>query len=399
MNKPCILIIETVLSGHRGEYVRWIVQGFLNKKYKVILALPESELGHQSICELQHENFSFKSFEDDLLVEKIKWLTKFKLISKDYMHYRLFKEVFNRVNIHENVENVFIPFIDHALYSFSVFGSPFKKCRFSGISMRPDFHYTKIGVNAPERKGANIKEWLFNRFLQIPTLRSLFTLDEALAQYYKNTKYKKLIFLPEPADFIKPVEGVIEKIKQELGIPSLIKTILVYGSLTSRKGIIILLKTLLKFDSNYNFQVVLAGKTDGCVNKELQKKEYISLLENKRLIVIDRFISSEEESVLFSIAYCCWLGYIGHFRASGVLIQSCKYNLPVLATNEGIIGWQVHKHNVGLPMNSSLIDSVYVAMKKMLSNNTDYQHYKNNTKNAFVENTLKNAQQIIVESI
>jgi len=260
--------------------------------------------------------------------------------------------------------------------------------------MRPDFHYAALGLNVPVRRGANIKKYIFNRLLSNPELTSLLTLDEAMFQYYSETTPGKLQLLPEPAEYVKPDNLTVERVQADLHLSQGAKKILVYGSLTKRKGIINLLKAILRLDDSCGFQAVFAGKMEDEVLVELSKDDYKLLLENKRLLVIDRFISSEEESVLFSTAYCCWLGYIGHYRASGVLIQSCHYKLPVLATNEGIIGWQVGKYAPGILMDAYSVDDIHQSIESMLYDEKAYFYYKNNAGKAFVANTFRNAKMI-----
>jgi len=394
-----VLVIETALSGHRGEYVRWIVQALLESNHKVILALPDDALNHQSILNLNHPMLKVEAFDNELLVESFKWIKRLGLFGNDYLYYRLFKILFLRVKQHQTLDRVFIPFIDHALYSISILGSPFGDCPFSGITMRPDFHYRAVGVNAPDRKGAWFKEFIFDRFLKKDTLSSLLTLDEALHHYYRTKTSHQLQFLPEPANFIKPDILTTKRVEFELGITSESKIILVYGSLTKRKGVINLLKAMLQLDESYDFQVILAGKADDDINSELNDEKYAPFIQSNKLLRIDRFITTEEERVLFSVAYCCWLGYIGHYRASGVLIQACVYNLPVLATNEGIIGWQVEKHDLGILIDTYSVVDIEDAIRDMLCNEDSYYIYKDNTKKAFLENTFENAKKIIANSL
>jgi len=93
MNSFTVLIIETALSGHRGEYVRWITCSFLEKKYKVILALPEDAIKHQSIDGLSDPMLKIVPFEKVLPGGVYHWIKKTGLIGSDYFHYVLFKKI------------------------------------------------------------------------------------------------------------------------------------------------------------------------------------------------------------------------------------------------------------------------------------------------------------------
>ena len=112
-----------------------------------------------------------------------------------------------------------------------------------------------------------------------------------------------------------------------------------------------------------------------------------------------KYLSCEEESVLFSSAYISWLGYLGHYRASGVLIASAKYSVPVVATNQGIIDWQVGRYELGKCIDSSDTAQIVGAIRSLCTNSSLYQKYVRNSNKAFTTNTLKNAKRIIVQSM
>jgi hypothetical protein len=63
--------------------------------------------------------------------------------------------------------------------------------------------------------------------------------------------------------------------------------------------------------------------------------------------LLDRFIEHSEEARLFAASDMVWLGYSNHYGGSGVLAQAIAANRPVLASEEGIIGWRTKKHGLG----------------------------------------------------
>jgi hypothetical protein len=86
------------------------------------------------------------------------------------------------------------------------------------------------------------------------------------------------------------------------------------------------------------------------------------LVAQGRLKIIDRFISAAEEPALFSAADIVWLGYQGHYSSSGVLCQAAATKRPVLATNEGLIGWQTSRHGLGRTVDVSKVEDVVGAL-------------------------------------
>lgn len=395
-----VLVIEFSLSGHRGEYVKWIVHALLHKEHKVILMLPESLLLHESIASLDHSLLEVKSFDIGTASLKHRSITRLGLFGVDYLYYSNFKRIYKSIKC-THVDHVFVPFLDYMLYSISIFGSPFGECGFSGISMRPDFHYAKMKLRVPRGKGLWLKEFMFDRLLSVKKLTSLLTLDQALYIYYKTNKQgsNRLKFLPEPVTLLEQDKSIEVVIKNKLGINDSIRNILVYGSLTLRKGVKGLLDALSVFSDEEKFRVILAGKANSEVSELIEDPSYLKLIEDGKLIFLNRYISSEEESVLFSNAYICWLGYIGHYRASGVLIQSAKYGVPLIATTEGVIGWQVEKYSIGITVDSKMVDEISSAIYRLFNDVKLYQNCKASCKTSFIENTFENAYLIVNESI
>jgi glycosyltransferase involved in cell wall biosynthesis len=67
-----------------------------------------------------------------------------------------------------------------------------------------------------------------------------------------------------------------------------------------------------------------------------------------RARAVNRYVSLEEEALAF--AACDWvlLPYRKHFGSSGVLIRAACRGLPVIASDEELVGWRVREHKMGL---------------------------------------------------
>ena len=393
-----ILVIETALNGHRGLYLKWVVESFLENGNKVVVALPKEYANDPSIYGLKNQNLNFELYDKNL-IEKNKWLDKLGLFGRDLQNYLKFKALYKKCSRCFYINFVFIPFVDHILYSAAIFGSPFGKCRFSGISMRPDFHYQKFGLKVPDRGGAFIKALIFKKFVGMRNLNCILTLDEPLYLYCKNLHRSNVKFLPEPAEAVEVDSEMITKLAGKLGIDISKRQILVFGSLTSRKGIVELVDSSIELAKLHNLQFVFAGKADEAMRDYFCSAECKALIEEQKVVLIDRFISENEQSVLFSCAYICWLGYIDHHRASGVLITSAKYAVPVIATNQGVIGWQVDRNELGLVININIPEEISSALVEMCTNTDVYTKCIENAKGAFLDNTLDNAKRIVSHSM
>ena len=329
-----ILIIENNLSGHRGVYLKWIAEAFYEKGNKVYVLLPEKYLSNDIVRSINSRNVIFEGFKGDGSWY-MRLFNRMGLIGSQLINHIESRSIYRKITKEINIEYVFLPSIDNVLYALAIFGSPFKDCLFSGITMRPDFHYKKCSVNVPDSKVVWLKEIVFLKFLKNNYLKCLLTLDEPLYLYCKNNKIGKVKFLPEPATRLR---YKTDESGLEVSLDHERRMVLVFGGLSQRKGITYLLnacKDLLKI---HNLQLVLAGKADNETYQFLMKDEFDDLRSDGYIIILNRFVSDQEEAMLFSRAYICWLGYIGHYRPSGVLITAAKYNVPVISTDEGIIG-------------------------------------------------------------
>lgn len=339
-----VLILEPYANGHHGPYLEWMTRGLLDRGFEtIVITLPES-MEHPSmravgrlVCVRGLTAGRNVSAPKDTL----------QLTKREFAYWRLFREWYRAVVGEQRPDVVFLPYLDYCLYAIGLLGSPFDDCPWVGLAMRPSFHYQEMGVIAPRPTLATLKKALFFRLARNKHLRCLLTIDESLAEYIskRTTFASKTAFLAEPAemtDLLDPVTG-----KQRLGIPSTRKLILVYGHITPRKGVLELLRAITCPLFPPSVDVLLAGEVSPEVRNALMNSPAAELLSQGRIRLLDRFIEVDEERVVFAAADIVWLGYCGHYTASGVLMQAASAGRPVLACHEGIIGWQTRRHALG----------------------------------------------------
>ncbi len=405
-----ILIIELELSGHRGEYVRWISEGLLKKNFKIMLALTKKQIDHPSMISLKasgYNNLSVIVIDSsiELLIEKTatnaaSFFKPLNLLSRDIGYFKVFKNIYKQVRRNHNIDFIVVPYLDYFLFALALLGSPFNATRWAGIIMRPDFHYHKMGVKVPPNGKAWIKELLFNRVLKAKSLEKLFTLDETMALYYaqnKNSFARKLVFLPEPVD---QFQMDYEKVKIPLKPLNLVnkKYLLVYGAIAFRKGVRELLNTLAEMESPH-CNILLAGRADEEVESFLQEPPIQKLLEKGVLKVVNKYITKDEEAAFFLSAHALWVGYLEHYRVSGVLVQAVRNNIPVIACEEGVIGWQVTRHKVGVTVNLQDHETIKNALNVMFADNDQYLIYKKNCAKVFTNNNFQYSTAEIFKTI
>jgi glycosyltransferase involved in cell wall biosynthesis len=266
--------------------------------------------------------------------------------------------------------------------------------------MRTGFHHSEWGLKAPAGRIDKVKKQLFFRLLRSPFLRALFTIDLTLKEYTDNLsppQSSRLVYIPDMTETKRPISR--EQARQELEIPEDGFLILVYGLLTLRKGI----ETLIAAMDDSNFpsrgQVLFAGKQDEEVESFLKSPRGIRLVESGRFYQENRYLTPDEENLVFSAADAVWLGYQGHYHMSGVLVQAGVMGLPVVACDEGLIGCLTRRFTSGLVVSNYSPAGVAKAIGELSRNVKVATQYGENGRLAYASHTLENFSRILVDSL
>lgn len=350
-----ILVFEPHANGHHGPYLQWMARGLVERGFRVtVVTLPES-LAHPSMQML--EDASHANGQTNLRIIGAD-NSPFQiarqgggaagLAAREFAHWRFFRAWYKAHAETMRPDVVFLPYLDYCLHAIGLFGSPFGSCPWAGLAMRPSFHYRQMGIRAPEPALAGVKKALFFRVARNPYLKRLLTIDEPLATYAAANRHAlgKVAYFPEPAELGElPLAG---DAKRQFGFEQARKVILLYGSITARKGAVELLRALAAPSFPGEVDVLLTGRVAELGIRETLGAAWVQALRDQgRLRVINRFIEPEEEPSLFAAADIVWLGYRAHYASSGVLAQAAAAHRPVIACEEGIIGWQTRRHGLG----------------------------------------------------
>lgn len=209
--------------------------------------------------------------------------------------------------------------------------------RIGGIYHRPRF--TAAPRWSPNR-------WLktigFRRFMQQDWVRPLLFVDEYLTQHLKATfPEKPIFFLPDPCpdDFA----GNLHHARTTLGLPSNKTIFLFFGVGAKRKGLHLAVDAMLRLDQEDTFLMVAGRQApSGRVLRGLAQ-----LQRQHRALMLDRYVSSEEEKLCFQASDVVLLPYLNHFGTSGILSRAMATGKPVIVSNEQLLGRLVQDNAVG----------------------------------------------------
>jgi len=325
----------------------------------------------------------------------------FDVASRELHAWFLLKRIYSKAVEHEAPHLVLLPYLDHCLHIIGLAGSPFARTPWVTVTMRPTFHFHTMGIHAPRTKIAWFRRLAFLKMIKNPYLRKCLTIDPTLAEFV-STKWPKVShkieYLPDPVR--RPNQYSAEHARTALGIPLDQNVILVYGSITNRKGISTLLNALQSPELSPKTTALLVGKVHTGVRHLLFLENTSRLLATGRLRILDQWADEALEGLAFSAADIVWLVYDKHWQSSAVQIQAMMMRLPMLATSDGLIGWISRKFNVGLTVTKNndvaVVRDLNELIRKKEALRTSMECISDQIRTM---HSLKNASEMVVRSL
>jgi glycosyltransferase involved in cell wall biosynthesis len=363
-----VLIVEPDFSGHRWRYAEWAAAAYMEAGYRCVIVTDPANAGHSLAARIAQEN------RPELQIQFVEPLQPSRrgFAKVSYVRYfRDFKHAFDIASRNRKVALVVVPYVDYFFYSLPFTGSPFGATPWVGITMRANFHHAKVGVKAPRDPLVNaVKAQLFQRAIRTPGLMTLLTIDPTLTEWFarsgraghqathQTTHSAAVEYLADPFPDAKATEPLAARQRLGLGTG---KHVLVYGSITERKGILELVTALAQRAGSDPLTLVVAGVQDDETRAFLAATGELS----PPAVFMDRFITAEEELDLFSACDVVWLGYKGHYGMSGVLVQAYRFGKAVVATADGLIGWFCRTGEMGPVVDDLSVTSINRAFDKV----------------------------------
>jgi glycosyltransferase involved in cell wall biosynthesis len=365
-----ILIVEPHASGHHAHYLRWLTDAAVGKGWNVVIATTAAALSHPLLKTIAADGSGVETrvIEGFPAIDGPQART-LQLIRREFIYWRIFHALTRDLRAGGPIDAAVLPYVDYCFFALAILGSPFEDLPWCGISMRLQ---AMPPAGTPGR-ALPFKWRAAKRILRRPSLQALFVINPSvqdLPLHWLAADLKaKLQYLPDPAQRLASASR--DKSRASLGIEAAQVVILVFGSLDARKGIDSLFGAVMSGPELDACVIILAGKLSLEVRGQLgAQASYASMIERRRLIVIDRILADDELNVVFAAADIVWVGYRGHVFMSGVLALAGRAGIPVLGTAEGEIGRLIAKAGIGRAARIDRPDEVIAALSSMLDTRT-----------------------------
>jgi hypothetical protein len=320
-----ILIYEGQLWGHHPSYLRLVSRAFLDSGHRVVLAVCDMNLAQELLGEE--------------LSRRCQWL---KASPPQASH--LWKELDECVKV-QSCDELFFNCLDELLpntlrrAALGIFPPQSLKGKVSGVFVRPKCLDPDISSFKETWKRLGLK-----RLSKLAFFNKIFVLDERLMDHHRLTGYPHLSlnFLPDPWEYDQFPSP--KTARQQWGLSDAWCVNLFYGTGSRRKGLDLALAAHLSPECPKEQHLFCVGKMDPdpALTEGLQQ-----LVTQGRATWVNRYVSTEEELSVFAACDRVLLPYRGHYGSSGILPRAAAAGKPVLASDEGLVGWRVKKYGLG----------------------------------------------------
>jgi glycosyltransferase involved in cell wall biosynthesis len=395
-----ILIPEISETGHHPGYVRHILESVNREGSNVLVAGTRNLVLHS---ELDPVRDRFTPIEIEVSKSEEARLNDFStigLVRREFCVRSIYARVWRDATRGRQVDMVIIPFVDDCSNALALLGTPFGRTPWVGISMRTQFHLPEVGVIADRRMGAGVRAALFRRLLKQANLRELLTIDPTLIHYARHKEgreFAKLHYLPDPSDNLPLLSK--REARSSLGIPEDCKAILVYGSLSERKGIAHLIGALSLPECPEIVHVIVAGSQDAGVKALLESPAASMLIASNRLHLVSGYIPTSRVAQLVYASDAMWIGYIDFYTMSSVLVLASRHGLPSITTEQGIVGYLSRMHGCGLPVDPRSEKSIVEVLRRIATDDPSLARAAENARSAFSAHSHAEFYRIVGDSV
>lgn len=393
-----VLILELGATGHHPRYVRWLLESAIGNSAEIILASRKEMFEHPEIRDCTAPFTRHQIDVSPELEARIEDQSTAGLIRSSWITGNLYRKACTALARSAPIDFVIVPYFDNCVLGLAAPREAFGGIPWVTITMRTMFHYEDMAVIAPRQKFTAMRRFLFYRVLKQKNMIAVLTIDPTLADFAGKAGLpllRKVEYLPDPAAYHKVLPSKAEA-RQQLAIPPEARIVLLYGVLSPRKGILLLLQALADSACSRQVHVLLAGRyqdADGVLKSEA----FRSLSAEARIHAVHGYLGDDQERQILAAADCTWLGYTDFYGTSGIMVLSESHGIPVLATPEGLIGYFARKYEIGAVIEPHKRESVVAALNRLVTEPEFFSRAGKTGASVFQKHYFPEFQRIVTE--
>jgi glycosyltransferase involved in cell wall biosynthesis len=357
-----LLIFEPEISGHHPGYLRHLLHYWPKAETHLIFVVsPEFAQRHLDV--MQTPTQATVTWQP-MTAQELRWYEQSKrsVVRHVWVEWRLYCRYAKTMQADQGL----IMYMDRFQLPLALrLVSP---CPMSGIFFRPKFHYRQLNQRQPtakERLSALREQWLWRSALRHPQLKTLFCLDPFAVEPLRALGgHTPVVHLPDPVEIYPQSAAAVTTLRQTLGIDPARKILLLFGMIDRRKGIYQVLEAVQQLGGDHQAQLtlLLVGPL-----AEVDKANVLAQIDTitqdsaVQIVVCDDFVPDTQIQAYFDIADLVLALYQRHVGMSAILVRAAAAGKPVLASDYGLMGELVQRHQLGFVVDSS--DATAIATK------------------------------------
>jgi glycosyltransferase involved in cell wall biosynthesis len=261
------------------------------------------------------------------------------------------------------VDFVFVPHLESiGLLQLGLRPTPFNGLPWATIAVGARFHHRHCGIPGPFRLIDPVQRLFFKRVVQDATLTGFGTIDPYLAAA---VGHPKVIYCPEPRSRTTTTDSA--QARREYGVPADAFVVVVFGVIDRRKCLDVLIDGAARVASEIDLVILLAGPQDAReIGPILSGPNARLLRDGGRLVEVNRFILADRDPDPIAAADVAWVFYERNFvYSSSVLVHAGSMGCPVVVRRQGVVGYQVEEHGIGVALSSEAPERVADALRTL----------------------------------
>jgi glycosyltransferase involved in cell wall biosynthesis len=235
----------------------------------------------------------------------------------------------------------------------------------------------------------SLKKFLLFKILDLKhhKVNRVFILNDYESTAYFNRKFKiRSFFLPDPVADLSVPESSRKQLRSKYNLPERDIVILIFGAISPRKNIEILINSLILIDEiSPNIIVFIVGQeqTKGYLSELKTFFDEIEFKNKVEIRLIKAFLNDNRMIEVFSLSDFVFLAYKDFYFSSGNLGLAAKFNKFSLVPNDGPMADLAVEYNLGMPINPDSIEEVKdgilycIENQEMLENNMKSEEFCN----------------------